>query len=37
MRRDYADRWVCIYDGREVVSASTFHELLNKMDEQNVH
>lgn len=36
MRKDYADQWVCIYDGRVVVSAGTLHELLDKMDEQKV-
>ena len=36
MRMDYADQWVCLYDGRVAVSAGTLHELLNKMDEQNV-
>lgn len=36
MRKDFADQWVCIYDGRVAVSAGTLHELLNKMDEQKV-
>ena len=36
MRKDYADQWVCLYDGRVVVSAETRLELLNKMDEQEI-
>ena len=36
MRKDYADQWVCIYDGRVVASAETRHELLNKMDEDRI-